>query len=95
MKKYRKIPVVIEAIQWTAENREEVEKFIGAPILLWDDMRSCIETDTGKQILKLGNFVIKDIDGKFYPCGSVKFKKLYTEITEKKAVAVKDKKRVK
>ncbi len=32
-KKYRKKPVVVEALQWTGSNLEEVEEFVGGSLI--------------------------------------------------------------
>ena len=70
MNKYRKKPVVIEAIQWTGQNVEEVEAFFndgqdddllrGGPIV--------IETYEGEATAQVGDWIIKGIKGEFYPC---------------------------
>lgn len=81
IKKYVKKPIEVEAIQWTGDNTTEVEKFIN-----W---RACqniygksmvIETPKGEIEALTGDYIIKDVDGEFYPCKPDIFKKTYEEI---------------
>ena len=72
MKKYRKIPVVIEAMQFTDEMKDRVFNWVrgnksadfdadGKPILV-------IGTLEGEMTVSLGDFVIQGVKGEFYPC---------------------------
>lgn len=72
MAKYRKKPVVIEAYQFTDENKNQVFNWItcnhyqrvdehGAPTLV-------IETLEGDHLAILGDWIIKGVKGEFYPC---------------------------
>ena len=70
MPKFRKKPVVIEAVQWTGKNLDEVNRFIGdgqddelrpgVPIL--------IETSEGDMTAQVGDWIIRGIKGELYPC---------------------------
>ena len=68
MAKYRKKPVVIEAVLWTGRNMMEIEAFMGAPPLY--DRGGGIKFDTleGDIRAKSGEWIIKGIAGEFYPC---------------------------
>ena len=68
MAKYRKKPVVIEAIQFTGDNCEEIKEF-GAYIV--------IKTLEGKMIALPGDWIIKGVKGEFYPCKPDIFEKTY------------------
>ena len=67
--KYRKKPVVIEAIQWTGDNLPELRKMDG-----FDKVYSCfmgeltISTLEGAHHASVGDYIIKGVHGEFYPC---------------------------
>lgn len=42
----------------------------------------CIETLEGNMKAKIGDYIIKGINGEFYPCKSDIFDKTYEEVTE-------------
>ena len=76
---YRKKPVVIEAIQWTGENIEEILKFGGRFIEASSD-DPCVllvKTLEGDLKLKQWSFIIKGVSGEFYPCDPDIFNKTY------------------
>ena len=89
MTKYRKKPVVIEAIQLTKSNFEEVENFIGNSFLHRhynnevdfvkheNPIGIIIKTLEGDHLAKIGDFVIKGVHGEFYPCKPDIFEKTY------------------
>lgn len=68
--KYRKKPVVIEAVQWNGENVKECMEF--CPPLLEETYRAngklTIPTLEGKMLADTGDFIIKGVKGEFYPC---------------------------
>jgi hypothetical protein len=76
--KYRKKPVVIEALQWdgSTEGRERIKKHwpemsTAAPRSNPDDRTVSwwvIETLEGHHVVSVGDFIIKGIKGEFYPC---------------------------
>lgn len=68
MPKYRKKPVVVEAVQWTGENFDEVISF--AATAVWFDGLGAVWIDTleGDMIAKIGDYIIKGVRGEFYPC---------------------------
>lgn len=65
--KYRKKPVVIEAIEWTGSNAVSVIDFTNnqarqeGPVLI-------IPTLEGDHEASLGDMIIKGVKGEFYPC---------------------------
>lgn len=82
--KYKKKPVVIEAIQYTQNNIEEVFKFClnkvkrtGNHITTGDIVISTLE---GEMTAKIGAWIIKGIQGEFYPCKPDIFEKTYDTI---------------
>lgn len=79
--KYRKIPVVIEAIQWmaTAESWDDLMKmgdFKWNPGEIGTDS-FFITTLNGDHLVNKGDFVIRGVAGEFYPCQKDIFKKTY------------------
>ena len=80
MKKFRKKPVVIEAVQYTGNNADEVLKFIG-------DAREAHAVDDGIVIKTLegdhkaspNDWIIKGTAGEFYPCKPDIFAEIYEE----------------
>ena len=73
--KYRKKPVVIEAIRWQGDNWNEVCDFCFGIRGQWkdnlnrsEDMQVVIHTLEGDMIARIGDYIIKGIKGEFYPC---------------------------
>ena len=68
MPKFRKKPVIVEAVQWTGENLDEIEAF--APDCAFYNRTNGILIDTleGLMEAKLGDWIIKGVQGEFYPC---------------------------
>lgn len=82
--KYRKKPVIIEAIQWTGINLEEIkwfmkEAFKGSSISE-ETFEFTIQTLEGDMKASLGDFIIKGVNGEFYPCKPDIFQKTYEEV---------------
>lgn len=77
MRKYIKKPVVIEAIKWDGNNTDEVLAFTGENakfvseesenILLVGTLESNDKVGT-RHAASVGDFIIKGIQGEFYPC---------------------------
>ncbi len=66
MTKYRKKPIVIEAIQFTGNNWGEIETFV--PIGQYNqDGTFQIVTLEGARKCSVGDYVIKGVQGEFYP----------------------------
>ena len=89
MEKYRKKPVVIDAVQLTMANRQAVSTIIAAAgynvrHASKPPMRAVtgivIETLEGDMTADFGDFIIKGVQGEFYPCKSEIFKKTYENV---------------
>ena len=80
-KKYRKKPVVIEAIQWIGNNLSEIDNFIGRTV---DNKETTlvIHTLEGDMEASIGDYIINGVNGEFYPCKPDIFDKTYEEVTE-------------
>lgn len=88
---YRKIPLVIEAIQWNGNsNREQIFEFIGKrleTVLVSETAyvvgkgaplyALIINTKEGKMEASPFDFIIKGVNGEFYPCKPDIFEKSY------------------
>lgn len=80
--KFRKKPVVIEAIKWTGENFDAVKKFAGDNVKLEDDELVVVTLEDGKDnkakhAASKGDFVIKGVQDEFYFCKPDIFEETY------------------
>lgn len=65
--KYRKKPVVIDAVRFIGNNLAEMEMFV--PVgKYWNDGTFDIVTLEGNLHVSVGDYVIKGVQGEFYPC---------------------------
>lgn len=80
MKQYRKRPVVIEAIQYTPETRDECLAF-SADILSHpdNDETLLIQTPKGTMAGQLGDWIIRGVAGEFSLCKPDIFEKTYDD----------------
>ncbi len=68
--KYRKKPIVIEAVQWLG-NMTLIIEFVGHDLPTYGEGRSGslrIHTLEGDHEVSPGDWIIKGIRGEFYPC---------------------------
>ena len=81
--KFRKKPVVIDAMEWTGDNIIEIKVFmlpeepIYIPGFNNSDSILGIQTLEGVHTAQKGDWIIKDIKGEFYPCKPDIFKATY------------------
>jgi hypothetical protein len=87
--KYRKKPVVIEAIQFIddSETLLVIQEFMNNDDLIidykdFDDPKLKIETLEGIMNASLGDYIIKGIKGEFYPCKPDIFELTYEPIKQ-------------
>jgi len=80
MGQYRKRPVVIEAIQYTGENKREVLEFTHFSAYTTTEQRMVIQTLEGNHICSPGDWVIKGVAGEFYPCKPDIFEVTYESV---------------
>ena len=85
---YRKKPVVIEAIQWNSQdNIEQIKKMLGDK-LISEERDGCgavghwVKTLEGDMMISFGDFIIKGVQGEFYPCKPDIFEKTYELVAE-------------
>ena len=84
MAKYRKLPVEIEAVQYKWNNRTDVLCFINKNKKI--DISFCldefvmIETLEGTMKATIDDYIIKGVQGEFYPCKPGIFEATYEQI---------------
>lgn len=80
--KFRKKPVVIDAVQWTGHNDVEIESFAGGA-LAWHPVHlsPVIHTLEGDHLGSRGDWIIKGVKGEFYFCKPDIFEQTY-EVAE-------------
>lgn len=78
---FRKKPVIIEAVQWNGRNEMEIARFIGGNLEM-DDDGLLIHTLEGTMKASVGDYVIKGVNGEFYPCKPDIFEKTYDPVAE-------------
>lgn len=84
IERYRKKPVVVEAIQFTRSNFHIVSEFTGgkADYLTIERCPNgrcycLVETLEGNMVANEGDYIIKGVHGEFYPCKPDIFEKTY------------------
>lgn len=92
--KYRKKPIVIEAIIWKGDNLEEVMNFLNTEFeynkddyyytykFIYDKDGLIIRTLEGLMKVSIGDFIIKGINGEYYPCKPDIFEKTYEKVED-------------
>lgn len=81
--KCRKKPVEVSAVQWNGANVDEIKEFVGEALELFYPTMDpnltfpIIHTLEGDMNVSNGDFIIKGVDGEFYPCKPDIFKKTY------------------
>ena len=67
MSRYRKKPIVIEAVCWTGENFQEITDWADD---VWErrGLLLMIHTREGTMTADPGDWIIKGVQGEFYPC---------------------------
>lgn len=83
--KYRKKPVVIEAIEFNGWNWAECYQFVSdEPLFFPQEIRKEekieIETLEGIMTASIGDYIIKGVQGEFYPCKPDIFKATYEPV---------------
>lgn len=87
--KFRKKPVIVEAIRFTGYNVNEFKDFVGAENIQCylesgDSMVKIIsiKTDSGINGVSIGDWVIKGTKGEVYPCKPDVFDEIYEKVEE-------------
>lgn len=79
--KFRKKPVIVDAVQWLGENFVEIDEFITVAHETYPaDGRVIIPTLEGDMCASIGDWIIKGVEGEFYPCKPDIFEKTYEPV---------------
>ncbi len=93
MPKFRKKPVVIEAVQWNGKNFDEAMNFMqefhgskfnyeNAEEAAYKCGKISIRTLEGIMTCNKMDWIIKGVNGEFYPCKPDIFEKTYEEVSD-------------
>ncbi|MBG9603942.1 hypothetical protein ABE25_17820 [Cytobacillus firmus] len=78
IRKYKKKPVVIEALETNLYfDYKKIADFVGLENLLLSKGKLFIVTLEGNMEVALGDYVIKGVQGEFYPCKPDIFRATY------------------
>lgn len=66
--RFRKKPVVIEAVQYTGTNHEEIGFFAGQAVSLERGILFVRTLENRRLEADVGDWIIKGVAGEFYPC---------------------------
>ena len=88
IQKFRKKPVIVEAIQYQFYNKEEIDEFVGQQLGEYTreisynnfDTYLIIPTLEGNMEASIGDYIIKGVNGEFYPCKPDIFEKTYEKV---------------
>ena len=82
--RYKRKVDYVDAVRWTGENKDEVEKFANGEIELSDFDRDyiVITTPNGSVMAEKGDWICKDAIGKLYPCSPDVFRMTYAVDTD-------------
>lgn len=75
---FRKKPVVIEAVQWDGHNIQDMHDFMQSSRINYNGAGELyIPTLEGEMTASPGDWIIKGVNGEFYPCKPDIFLKTY------------------
>jgi hypothetical protein len=85
LRQYRKKPVVIEAAIFSGEleNAEQIIQWSNNEVSMSEDGildRLVIKTLEGEMTASVGDYIIRGVNGEFYPCKPDIFSKTYEEV---------------
>lgn len=76
--KFKKKPVIIEAVQFTGDNWKEIIDFIKEPYQAFvEEHYLVIPTLEGNHRADKGDWIIRGVKGEYYPCKPDIFKQTY------------------
>jgi hypothetical protein len=73
--KYRKRPVVVEALEYVGQPISELKQIFGSDKFTHP---ATIETLEGNLAISFGDYIIRGVEGEIYPCNPDIFKKTYS-----------------
>lgn len=97
--KFKQKPVMVDAIQWDGTNYDELKKFTdGAVKVLYTSSNNAKDIRIGLEVdedpysseysvpIDLKDWIVKDVDGAFYPCKEKIFDLIYEELSIKEKI---------
>ena len=94
MNRYVKKPIAIEAVKWKGFNNDEIKDFAGDSVKIEviregdadngipSSVDCSIETLEGVMTANVGDYIIKGVNGEFYPCKQDIFEKTYDKVDD-------------
>lgn len=82
--KFKTKPCEIEAVQWIGENLTEILKFAHALRFNMLGDALVIETLECSMMANIGDYIIRDLHGEYYPCKPDVFQKKYEPCESKR-----------
>ena len=79
---FRKKPIIIDAVQWTGKNYDEVSTFAydSERAVFIGENNLIITTLEGDMIANVGDWIIKGVKGELYPCKPDIFEETYEQV---------------
>ena len=97
--KFKQRPVMVDAIQWNGTNFEELKTFTdGAVEVLYTNPNNAKDIRIGLQVdedphsceysvpINFKDWIVRDVDGAFYPCKNEIFNLIYEELSVKEKI---------
>lgn len=78
--KFRKKPVVIEAVLFEANSVSKIQAFVGPTGHVTESGKFAIRTLEGTMYADLGDWIIRGVKGEFYPCKPDIFEATYDPV---------------
>lgn len=81
--KYRKKPIVVDAFKFRIDNVPDwfMDK-VSSNEIITTETECSIHTSDGWMVGQKGNYILKDITGKIYPCNADVFEMIYEPVDE-------------
>lgn len=87
MARFRKLPVEIDAVQFHGDNWPEIARFLGqdedqVEMVSGDEdgPRLRVETREGTMTARPGDWLLRGVEGEYYPCGDTIFQATYEPV---------------
>lgn len=102
MNRYVKRPIAIEAVKWKGFNNDEIKDFAGDSVKIEviregdadngipPSVDCSIETLEGVMKANVGDYIIKGVNGEFYPCKQDIFEKTYDKADDSSVMRLGD-----
>lgn len=102
MNRYVKKPIAIEAVKWKGFNNDEIKDFAGDSVKIEviregdadngipPSVDCSIETLEGVMKANVGDYIIKGVNGEFYPCKPDIFEKTYDKADDSSVMCLGD-----